>query len=172
MKDHFGVQKPVLVAHKHLQPGVQENLFGLFYSKKEAHGYLAAVAKKYRLCEALLGIEKVEEGRSCFGYQVKQCQGACIGEVSIDVHNLNLETALSLFKVQLWPFDGAIAIKDGESMIVVDKWCYLGIARDHDELYELARSGSAEFDLDIYKILKKSISGSHKHQVIKLESVG
>jgi DNA polymerase-3 subunit epsilon len=53
-------------------------------------------------------------------------------------------------------------------MVVVDKWCYLGVASDHDELYELAMSGSAEFDLDIYKILKKSISGSHKHQLIKL----
>jgi DNA polymerase-3 subunit epsilon len=171
VKDDFGVQKPILVTHKNLQPGVQENLFGLFYSKKEAQGYLAAVAKKYRLCEAMLGMEKVEEGRSCFGYQVKQCQGACIGEVSIEVHNLNLETALSLYKVQQWPFDGAIAIKDGEGMVVVDKWCYLGIARDHDELFELARSGSAEFDLDIYKILRKAIAGSHKHHVIKLDSI-
>lgn len=168
VKDNFGLQKPTLVTHKNLQPGLQENLYGLFYSKKEAHGYLAAVAKKYRLCMGLLGIEKVEEGRSCFGYQVKQCQGACVGEVSINVHNLNLEAALSLFKVQVWPFDGAVAIKDGDCMVVVDKWCYLGIARDHDELYELARSESAEFDLDIYKILKKAISGLHKHQVIKL----
>lgn len=94
-----------------------------------------------------------------------------MGEVSLEVHNLNLETALSLFKVQVWPFDGAIAIKDGDCMVVVDKWCYLGIARDHDELYELARSGSAEFDLDIYKILKKSIAGSHKHHVIKLNGI-
>ena len=168
-KDSFGVQRPILVTHKNLQPGLQENLFGLFYSKKEAYGYLAAIAKKYHLCEALLGIEKVEEGRPCFGYQVKQCQGACIGKVSLDVHNLKLETALNLFKVQVWPFEGPIAIKDGDCMVVVDKWCYLGVASDHDELYELARSGSAEFDLDIYKILKKSISGSHKHQLIKLD---
>jgi len=168
-KDSFGVQRPILVTHKNLQPGLQENLFGLFYSKKEAHGYLAAVAKKYQLCEALLGIEKIEEGRPCFGYQVKQCQGACIGKVSLDVHNLKLETALNLFKVQVWPFEGAIAIKDGDCMVVVDKWCYLGVASNYDELYELARSGSAEFDLDIYKILKKSISGSHKHQLIKLD---
>jgi DNA polymerase-3 subunit epsilon len=55
--------------------------------------------------------------------------------------------------------------------VVVDKWCYLGVVRDQDELYELAKSGSAEFDLDIYKILKKAISGSHKHQVIKLDSM-
>lgn len=93
IKDSFGVQRPILVMHKNLQPGLQENLFGLFYRKKEAHRYLAAVAKKYHLCYALLGLEKVEAGRSCFGYQV---------------------------------------------MVVVDKWCYLGVASDHDELYELA----------------------------------
>jgi DNA polymerase-3 subunit epsilon len=168
--DSAGVQKPTLVTHAQLQPGLQDNLYGLFYSKKEANRYLAAVAKKYQLCEALLGLEKAEAGKPCFGYQVKQCQGACIGKVSLDVHNLKLETALNLFKVKVWPFEGPIAIKDGDCMVVVDKWCYLGVAGNHDELHELAKSGSVEFDLDIYKILKKSISLSHKRQVIKLDS--
>jgi DNA polymerase-3 subunit epsilon len=53
---------------------------------------------------------------------------------------------------------------------VIDKWCYLGIANDHDELYSLAESGKAEFDLDIYKIVKKAIAGSHKHHVIPLKA--
>jgi DNA polymerase-3 subunit epsilon len=61
-EDHTGLQKPVLITHKHLQPGLQDDLYGLFYNKKEARGYLAAVAKKYQLCEALLGLEKVDEG--------------------------------------------------------------------------------------------------------------
>jgi DNA polymerase-3 subunit epsilon len=87
------------------------------------------------------------------------------------VHHLKLLTALNFYKVQVWPFDGAIAIKDGESMVVVDKWCYLGIANDHDELHSLAESGEAEFDLDIYKIVKKSITGSHKHHVIQLKKI-
>jgi DNA polymerase-3 subunit epsilon len=166
--DSAGVQKPTLVTHTQLQLGVQDNLYGLFYSKKEAHSYLAAVAKKYQLCEALLGLEKAVAGKPCFGYQVKQCQGACIGKVSLDVHHLKLRTALNLYKVQVWPYEGAIAIKDGDSMVVIDKWCYLGIANDHDELYSLAESGQAEFDLDIYKIVKKAITGSHKQHVIKL----
>jgi len=170
IKDNFGVLKPTLVTHANLQLGLQNNLFGLFYSKKEAHGYLAAVAKKYHLCEALLGLEKVDEGKPCFGYQVKQCQGACIGKVSVEVHNLKLQTALNLFKVEVWPFGGAVAIKDGDCMVVIDKWCYLGVASNHDEMYEMAGSGKAEFDLDIYKILRKAISGSHKYQVIKLNS--
>lgn len=53
-------------------------------------------------------------------------------------------------------------------MIVIDRWCYLGTAINQDELYELAEAGEAEFDLDIYKILKKSLSGPYKKQVIEL----
>lgn len=163
-----GLQRPMLITHKHLKPGFQDNLYGLFSNKKEALGYLAAVAKKYQLCEALLGLEKVEEGKPCFGYQVKQCQGACVGKVSVTVHNLKLQTSLQLYKVPVWPFEGAVAIKDGHSMLVINKWCYLGTANDHDELDDIAHSEEFEFDLDIYKVVKKAIAGSHKTCVLKL----
>ena len=129
---------------------------------------MAAVAKKYQLCEALLGLEKVEDGKPCFGYQVKQCQGACIGKVSLAVHNLKLQTSLQLYKVPVWPFDGAVAIKDGHSMLVINKWCYLGTANDHDELDDIARSEDFDFDLDIYKVVKKAMTGSHKTEVLQL----
>ena len=167
-EDQTGLQKPVLITHKHLQPGLQDDLYGLFYNKTEARGYMAAVAKKYQLCEALLGLEKVEEGKPCFAYQVKRCQGACVGKLSLEMHNLQLKAALQLYKVQAWPFDGAIAIKDGDCMLVIDKWCYLGSANNHEELYDLAKSDDLDFDLDIYKIIKKAITGSHKYNVVKL----
>jgi DNA polymerase-3 subunit epsilon len=145
-------------------------LYGLFNNKKEAIGYLAAVAKKYQLCEALLGLEKVDEGKPCFGFQVKQCQGACIGKVSLAVHNLKLQTSLQLYKVPVWPFEGAIAIKDGHSLLVINKWCYLGTAHNHDELDDIARSEDFEFDLDIYKVVKKALTGVYKTNVVKLFS--
>lgn len=167
-EDAVGVLTPSLVTHHHLAPGLQDNLYGLFYSKREAHSYLKAIAKKYNLCEALLGLEKRIEGKSCFGYQVKQCSGTCINLAPIALHNLQLKTAMELFKVQVWPYSGAIAIKEGGEMIVIDKWCYLGTAINQDELYELAQSGDAEFDLDIYKIVKKALSGSYKNQVIQI----
>lgn len=168
VEDSVGVLVPVLVTHHQLAPGLQDNLYGLFYSKREAHSYLKAIAKKYHLCEALLGLEKRVEGKSCFGYQVKQCGGACLNLTPIALHNLQLKTALDLFKVQAWPYSGPIAIKEGEEMIVIDKWCYLGTAINQDELYELAESGEAEFDLDIYKIVKKALKGSYKQQVIDI----
>lgn len=167
-KDHAGVLRPILINHQDLLPGLQENLYGLFYSKREAHSYLKAVAKKYRLCEVLLGLEKGIEGKACFGYQVKQCGGACIGAMSAEVHNLQLQTAMSLYKVQVWPYEGPIAINDAGEMIVLDKWCYLGTAINEDELDELKSSGNAQFDLDIYKIVKKALLGAYKNQVIRL----
>lgn len=168
VEDHAGVLTPVLVTHHQLAPGLQENLYGLFYSKREAYSYLKAVAKKHHLCEALLGLEKRVEGKSCFGYQLRQCGGACLNLTPVSLHNLQLKTALEFFKVQTWPYSGPIAIKDGSEMIVIDKWCYLGAAINQDELYELAESGEAEFDLDIYKIVKKALSGPYKKQVIAL----
>lgn len=170
IQDTSGLHRPTLITHKHLQPGFQDNLYGLFNNKKEALGYLAAVAKKYQLCKALLGLEKVDDGKPCFGYQVKQCQGACIGNVSVAVHNLKLQTALQLYKVPIWPFEGAIAIKDGHSLLVFNKWCYLGSVNDHDELDDIAQSKDLDFDLDIYKIVKKALSGSHKSNVVKLSA--
>ena len=84
------------------------------------------------------------------------------------MHNLQLKTVLELFKVQVWPYSGPIGIKEGGEMIVIDKWCYLGTAINQDELDELAVSGKAEFDLDIYKIVKKALLGSYKNQVIRM----
>ena len=167
-KDSSGVIKPTLVSHKDLLPGLQENLYGLFYSKREATSYLKAIAKKYRLCEVLLGLEKGFPGKSCFGFQVKQCGGACIGVMPIEMHNLQLKTAMDLYKVQVWPYEGPIAINDGGEMIVLDKWCYLGTAINEQELHELTSDGDAEFDLDIYKIVKKALSGPYRNQVIRL----
>ena len=53
-------------------------------------------------------------------------------------------------------------------MHVLDRWRYLGTAINEEELYELADSGESEFDLDIYKLLKKALAGPFKQQVIKL----
>ena len=168
VQDQSGVLIPTLVTHHQLEPGLQDNLYGLFYSKREAHSYLKAIAKKYRLCEALIGLEKRVEGKSCFGYQVKQCGGACINLTPITLHNLQLKTALELFKIQIWPYSGPIAIKDGDEMIVIDKWCYLGTAINYEELSELKSDGDTEFDLDIYKIIKKALAGPYKNKIMHL----
>jgi hypothetical protein len=44
----------------------------------------------------------------------------------------------------------------------------LGSAINESELEELMSLGDVEFDLDIYKILKKAIQGSFKSQIVPL----
>jgi DNA polymerase-3 subunit epsilon len=166
-----GTLIPSLVTQRHLLPGIQDNLFGLFYSKREAHQCLMSIAKRHELCEVVLGLEKRVEQKPCFGYQVKQCKGACIGIEKITQHNLRLKLALEAFKVKIWPYSGPIAIAEGEQMHVIDRWCYLGSAINQDELYELASDGEAEFDLDIYKILKKKLSIIPSRQIIHLRGL-
>ncbi len=53
-------------------------------------------------------------------------------------------------------------------MLVINKWCYLGTATDHDEMDAIAQSQDFDFDLDIYKVVKKAMTGSHKTSVLKL----
>ena len=55
-------------------------------------------------------------------------------------------------------------------MLVINKWCYLGTAHNHDELDDIARSEDFEFDLDIYKVVKKALTGVFKTNVVKLFS--
>jgi DNA polymerase-3 subunit epsilon len=159
---------PYLVRHDDLAPGIQENLYGLFYSRREALQTLQNLAKKNQLCEGLLGLEKLQPGKPCFGYQVKQCSGACIGEEPLEKYHIRLQTILAAFKVATWPYKNPIGVKEGESIHVLDHWCYLGSAKDEDEVFELIQSGQVEFDLDIYKIIKKHLKTIPHSQILHL----
>lgn len=44
----------------------------------------------------------------------------------------------------------------------------MGTAIDHDALDDIAQSEDFDFDLDIYKVVKKAVTGSHKTSVLKL----
>ena len=147
-----------LVNHARLLPGIQDNLYGVFSGKREANLCLRALAKKHHLCEAVLGIEKTTSGKPCFGFQLKVCRGACVGVEPIASHNLRVKAAFEALKIRVWPYSGPIAIKENDCLHVVHRWCYLGVARDEEELLSLTRRAEADFDVDIYKILKKTLS--------------
>lgn len=164
---HVQVQ---LVNHHDLQPGKQDNLYGLFYNKREALASLQAITKKNQLCEAILGLEKRQAQAPCFGFHVKQCNGACIGAESAVIHNLRVKTALLKLKVATWPYSGAIAIQEEGDLHLFDHWCYLGTAANEAEVAELLSEKQPEFDLDIYKIIRKALKATPKERVIPLRA--
>jgi DNA polymerase-3 subunit epsilon len=80
--------------------------------------------------------------------------------------------ALSRLRLRRWPFRGRIAVRerDAESVVMLDRWCYLGTARSEDELFELSAADNApRFDLDIYRILTRFLARPRaSYRVIEL----
>lgn len=144
----------------------QGDLFGLYRSAREAHKALEALAREAGLCRKLLGLEAAGQG-SCFAYQLGRCSGACIEKESREKHGLRLNLALMRQKLRRWPWPGAVAVEERNSLglrewHVLNEWRYVGTVRDHDAGdvdgehplgldNETQRLG--DFDIDTYRIL-------------------
>lgn len=168
---------PRLATADDIDPARFGELYGLFRSRATALEALREIAATHGLCNILLGLEKRSdtEGRACFAHQIRRCRGACVGLESPEQHALRLKQALTSMRTLPWPFEGRIAIREspaqgdntGEAteLHVLDRWCYLGTARNEAELHEICESNSARnahkapvFDVDTYKILKRFIA--------------
>jgi DNA polymerase-3 subunit epsilon len=146
--------------------GRTDNLYGMFTSQRKAMQTLRDLAEAHRLCLIQLGIEKPSRGKAapCFAHQLKKCHGACVGKEDLLRHDLRLTEALARLKLNSWPHAGPIGIPekhDGrEEVHIVDRWSYLGTARDESKIAEILANGAdAVFDPDTYKILAKHIKG-------------
>lgn len=147
---------PEIVFASDLDFGRQDKLYGLFKTRREARDALKALADEHRLCEGLLGLEKLRSGGPCFGFQIRKCAGACIGKEPSLNHAARLMMGLSKLKLKAWPFAGPAIIREGHEVHVIDHWSYLGSARTEAEMWQLLESGKPQFDRDTYKILQKA----------------
>ena len=99
--------------------------------------------------------DKTAPGKPCFGYQIKRCKGACIGNEPFAKHTLRLVGALVRLKLVSWPFACPALIREGDEAHLIDGWRYLGTARSDEELPALLAANRPPFDRDTYKILAK-----------------
>lgn len=137
---------------------VAGHLYGLFKSLREATGALTSIADAHRLCHAILGLEKVKPGAPCFGRQLKRCQGACVGDEPRLAHDARLLAGLATLKIKTWPFAGPAYLQEGDEVLVINHWAFLGSARSDDELWSIIDGHDARFDKDTYRILS-AVSG-------------
>ncbi|BBL57364.1 3'-5' exonuclease family protein [Methylomonas koyamae] len=149
--------KPVLSWAGELDFGAQDNLYGLYHSQRDAQKALRGVAEQHGLCLSVLGLEKTAAGRPCFGYQIKKCRGACVGLEAPLAHAARLLIAMQKLKLAVWPYPSAIGVREGEELHVIDRWCYLGTAKNEADIAELLQSGRPAFDRDTYMLLSKSL---------------
>ena len=153
---------PSLVWTQDLDAGAQDDLYGLFTSQRHAQTWLTTLAETHQLCKGRLGLEKVKPKQPCFGRQLRQCKGVCVGEEAPNLHDLRLLAAMVDRKVATWPFAGPVGLverskdKTQTAIHVVDRWCYLGTATQEGECADLLETARPQFDPDIYKILRKA----------------
>ncbi|MBA2656438.1 MAG: GIY-YIG nuclease family protein [Tatlockia sp.] len=136
---------------------VGSDLLGAFSSLTAAKRNLLSLCKMYELCPRCCGLESGKG--ACFSYQLKRCHGACLGEESADLYNARVTEALSQFREENWPFDGAIAIKeeDGTNQLshylVFNQWRQLGVAQDKNSISAVLKQAMPSSEFDTYKIL-------------------
>ncbi len=164
-EDARGRTQPMLTYASEQDFGHADRLYGLFSSKRKAEAALRELAESHQLCLVRLGLEKpAGADKPCFGWQLRRCQGVCIGREAESFHRARLEAALSSLHVKTWPHPGAVGLverlgDERTDIHVVNNWCYLGTARTEDDLWTLLEQAPARpaFDLDTYKILSRAM---------------
>lgn len=152
-----GWLRPLLASAQDLDFDIRASCYGLFKSAKEATDVLRALATEHHLCDALLGLEKTVPGKPCFGFQIRRCKGACIGNEPYARHTMRLVGALARLKLAAWPLNGPALIREGEETHLVAGWRYLGTVKSEEDIHALLASGRPPFDRDTYKILAKHV---------------
>lgn len=152
--------RPVLAWADELDFGSQDNLYGLYHSQRDAQKALRGIAEQNQLCLSLLGLEKTGNSRPCFARQLNKCKGACVGLEKPAEHDARLLIAMHKLKLATWPYPGAVGIKEGDELHLIDRWCYLGTAKSDADVDELLRDSRPAFDRDTYQILSKALKKS------------
>ena len=78
-----------------------------FSNRQSAKDFMHRAVETYSLCLKLTGLEKTAD--SCFRYELKECEGACINEENTDIYNERVQQFVEKY-----------SYKD-QNMIIVDK---------------------------------------------------
>ena len=156
-------------------PKKGQTQFGSFNSPSQARKFLISVSKKHKLCAKILGLES--SGKSCFGFQLKQCHGACVGQESAENHNDRVLESLEKNALEEWPFKGIVGVVElasANDVHVFDGWHFLGVFDrqslnfhfENNSLNSMFLSNSMYvLDRDSYKILLSFL----KHKDAEIE---
>jgi DNA polymerase III subunit epsilon len=166
-----------LVRGEDLQPSQFGQLYGVYRSKNQAVASLRELADTHHLCLQALGLES-GKGR-CFAQQIGHCKGVCCALEKPAVHHLRLQLALAQQKLQIWPYQGKMGLREHNSQSgrsdvhIFDQWCHLATVHDESELEDaLTRTRTLAFDLDSYRLLLKYLTppGKAGVQIVALPS--
>ena len=97
-----------------------------FNNKKEGINMLTSLVEKHWLCQKLSGLYQTEG--SCFHYDIRQCNGACIGKEPVKTYN---ERARRLIESFSFEYENILVLDKGRaiterSVVLIEKGIYKG----------------------------------------------
>ena len=170
--------RPHLVLASDIDFAAAADLYGLYAHPREANIALRRLADGHRLCYQIMGLGNAKTGEPCVSYRQKNCRGACVGKESLAAHGARLLSALAKLRIQEWPFSGPVALVERdefgmrEDFHLFEAWRYLGTVQGEQDIHQLLDfRQSPPFDVDIYRLLSKSLkTGKLRHLPVRRES--
>ncbi len=143
-----------------------DDYFWPYASECKARNALHRFAAKHRLCHLLLGL--TEPGGQCGACNEDgQGSGCAAGHARLQ-HLARLVTAFAPSRVRPWPYAGPIGIRERRDLLVIDRWHYLGTARNEAEAYALLDSPPVALDSEIYRILIDALPKVGRRSIVEL----
>ena len=154
----------------------QQPCYGLFRNRDDARKSIQAAVNKQPFCTVNSGfdalvcpihgsqqkLDKDSESRADADTDIEASPECCPAADDIQLSNSQLQIALSRLKQPDWPFPGPAALTEQQSwperkrVHLFDRWQYLGFVEQPEAVFEkLDETSSAQFDLGIYRLLKR-----------------
>lgn len=167
-KDEKGYYRLILDRTAHQINEVPETCF---QNKAEGKAVLSRLIERHWLCQKLCGMYDTEG--ACFHYEIRQCNGACIGKEPADVYNKRVMKALSAFYHQQ---QNMLIIDRGReenerSVVQLENGKYIGFGflNTHESYLQLEDIKDCiriyEDNRDVHQIIRSFLS---RHEVEKI----
>lgn len=115
-----------LKIRKNTKQNSDEKVITTFNNYQQAKNFLYKITDKFQLCQKLNHLEKSEN--TCFNYDLKTCNGACINKEKVSEYNLRVQKYIEKSSYQ---FDHMLIIDKGRfiderSVILIENGIYKG----------------------------------------------
>jgi DNA polymerase-3 subunit epsilon len=134
-------------------PPASGSLYGIFASERKAANCLRRIALAQCVCPRLLGLGAIGPC-DCAG-----APGRCAAVPAPQRarHLLRLMTGIAPLRLQPWPYPGPVAVREGRSVHLFDRWQHLGTVRAGSDLHALLQERRDVFDPGTYRLLTRAL---------------
>ena len=146
-----------------------EDLFGSYASERKARNALRKLARAHGLCYSLLGLEPPAKDQPHLRCRAGDCSAGCARSESRRLQIARFIAAAAPLRIRSWPYDGAIGIREGRDLHLVDDWRYLGTARNEIEIAAVLETRPPPFDARIFRILTEWLPNCPRRTIARLE---